>query len=243
MKGRVATSAALLLLVLCSPAFADSRDASAEAHDYMREYARCMVAGNDRTALNLVNSTIDASEFERRFPQLVGHDIIAVPRCERLVIPRGIKINFDGEPLRFALAEALVEKHWKAGSLTSFDAVAPLPLIDVEPRAQVETRLASVSGSARRSRLQADYERSVIVAWLFQFGECVVRSDPLASKAWILSAQGSVKETSVRGRMGPALGACLATGEKLSFNSDVLRGTITVSYVRLATAAALAGAK
>jgi hypothetical protein len=234
----VAKAAVLFLPLVSNFAFADSRDASSEARDYVRDYARCMVPIYHREVVDLVTSGIDAADLGRRFPQLVSTEaVLAVPLCTHLFIRTSVKVNFDGEPLRFALAEALIERDWKSSPPVNFADAPALSVVEPEPKALFEARMALISSKSRRAQLQASHDKSVAMAWLMQYGECVVRRQPVGSKAWILTVPESKDEDLIVAGLKATFGACLAEGETLNFNKGLLRGTVAVSFVRLAVLA------
>ena len=81
------------------------------------------------------------------------------------------------------------------------------------------------------------YEENQLATYLSRFGECVVRVDPAASKALLMTDRGSADERAAFGGLSTALGTCLAEGKTLNFNKASLRGSIAVNYYRLAAAA------
>jgi hypothetical protein len=228
----------VLLASVADVTTASTRGASSEAEFYMRKYARCMMSGYHKDAVALVTSTVDSSDFYKRFPSLVMRDAVGfLPRCQPVVeLPPTGKFNFDGDPLRFALAEALVEREWAAQAPTDFAAVPLLPSFKVQTRAAFDAAMASLSSVQRRADVQAAYDRSVATAWVMQFGECVARRDPVHARAWILSPLDSKAETTEIQSLSASFGECLREGEKLTFNKPLLRGAVAVSYVRLAEA-------
>jgi hypothetical protein len=225
-------------LVSTGPAHADTRAAADEIQDYMRQYAECMVLNEEAAALKLVASTIDAVDMGRDFPGLVARNIVAVPSCHRMSIRGGIAVSFDGEPLRFALAQQLVRFKWAEAGPVDFAAVPPLPKQQLETKAAHDSRVAAEPSSKRRAELEEVYAKSIATAWLFNYGECVVRREPAAAREWALSSSKAAGEGALVRRLAPAFGACLDEGESLNFDRELLRGTVAVNYVRLASAAA-----
>jgi hypothetical protein len=219
-------------------ALADAQDTSSKAFDLMRRYARCTVPNYPREALKLVTSSVDARDFDQLLPRIVIKDAIAVlPLCQPpLILPATFKITFAGEPLRFALAEALIERDWRSTGPTDFADVPALPSQPVQPREAFDAGQAKLSSRTRKAALQAEYDQSVATAWLFRFGECVVRRDGGNAKAWTLSVPNSAAETSFIRALNPSFGACLPDGKALTFNRLLLRGAMAVNYVRLAEA-------
>jgi hypothetical protein len=235
---RIAASLMVLVLGGGDLAHAAPRDSTYEVRRLMRDYARCVAPKYHREAVLLVTSTMDSSAFGKKFPSLAIKDVDAAVRfCQPpLIIPRTMRVSFLGDPLRFALAEALIERDWKSVTLADFTAVPALPAYAVRPRAELDADLARFSNRARQEQLRTDYNRTVAIAWLMQFGECVARREPQNTKVLALSDWDTPVERDALQKLGPAFGDCLAEGEQLQFNKSLLRGALAVSYVRLAEA-------
>jgi hypothetical protein len=215
---------------------AEARSEFSDARPYMRQYATCAIGAYRRDALALVTSTLDASKFERKFPQLVMRNvIIEIPICQPpLILPVNVPVSFDGEPLRMALAEALIVRDFANVDPRTLASAPPLPVMEVESRAAFESMLSKVSNPTRRTEREQAYGRALMIVWLAQFSECAVRREPGAAKAWIMTTSGSTAEMASAQAMSASFGACLQEGETLSFDKELLRGTIAVAYVRLA---------
>lgn len=72
---------------------------------------------------------------------------------------------------------------------------------------------------------------------LGKYGECVVRTNPAAAKALLLTRVETSGEARAFDALRQALGECLPEGKTLAFGKLVLRGTIAVNYYRVAHAA------
>lgn len=76
------------------------------------------------------------------------------------------------------------------------------------------------------------------VIQLGQFGYCVVRADPVATRAMVLSLPGSGNEDSALKALMPKLSRCVPKTLQISFSRSVLRGAVAEGLYRL-TAASL----
>ena len=65
----------------------------------------------------------------------------------------------------------------------------------------------------------------------------MVRVDPAAARALLLTMPESPEENARFAAMGTTFGSCLAEGETLKLGKLALRGTMAINYYRLAKAA------
>ena len=72
---------------------------------------------------------------------------------------------------------------------------------------------------------------------LHEFGECVVRSDPAAARALVLSRPATDAERAAFGALAPKLGACLSTGNDVRFTKLILANIVAETMYRLSAAA------
>jgi len=211
---------------------------AAEYRDYLAAYATCTVRDRHRSAANAVLSDLDAEGLEKKFGDIfVEKPVVWVADCPELHIAEGLAMWIRGEPLRMALAEALVKADLRDDVTASFADRAPLPLPAPEKSEERATSSASVAGERARQR----YDQRVAQTWLWAFGECVARREPVRSREWLLSRAGTAEDTAASERLAPAFGSCLPEGQKLVLDRDMLRGSVAVSYYRLAKAQPVTG--
>ena len=74
-----------------------------------------------------------------------------------------------------------------------------------------------------------------------RFAECVVRSDPIASRVLVLSQVGSTDERDAFARISPQLSSCLAQGTEIKFSKTILSGLIAEALYSLSVPAVDAG--
>ncbi|MFM5916777.1 MAG: hypothetical protein ACKOOL_04490 [Novosphingobium sp.] len=208
-----------------------------ESREYIQAYATCAVRYNHDRAAQAILSDLGIDALEHRFSDIFVHAPLAyVAGCRELVMRFRVAVTMSGEPLRFALAEQLVAADFKDKPAAGLSQSAALTHRD-PPNAEARDRLlASLSNKARRERVRSEYEAQLGLAWLSRYGECVVRSDPASSQAWIVAAEGSPAGDAALQALQPALGTCLRAGDQLKFSKEVLRGTLAVNYFRLAHA-------
>lgn len=91
----------------------------------------------------------------------------------------------------------------------------------------VPTDFSTVKDSGYRARYAEPYtssERGAIA--LEQYGECVARANPRASRALIGAIPGSAAESAALTDLAPSFGPCLSKGTEIAFSKTVLRGLI-----------------
>lgn len=211
---------------------------AAEYRDELAAYATCTVREHHGLAARAVLSDLDAEGLEKRFGDIFIEKPVAwVADCRELHIANGLAIWMKGEPLRMALAEALVKADLRDDTTVSFADRAPLhvsaPNHSGEPGAQ--------SATAVSERNQKHDDQRLVQAWLWRFGECVVRREPVLAREWLLSRAGTAEDAAASRRLAPAFGSCLPEGQKLALGKEMLRGSVAVNYYRLAKAPPVTG--
>ncbi|MDQ3246750.1 MAG: hypothetical protein M3Q52_07665 [Pseudomonadota bacterium] len=151
-----------------------------------------------------------------------------------------VMMTLPGHTMRYALADALVGLELKADVRTSFAAVPPLrhgTIAEADIRPPAGKRLS-------RDELRT-WEKSLAglrgAIFMSALGECVVRTDPAASHALLMTEVESADERTWFKTLSPALAGCTKAGETIALNPTVVRGTIAMNYYRLAKAAVPAG--
>jgi len=205
---------------------------------YMAAYALCAVRDNHDRVFQSILSDLDDESLEFRYNDVfVKNPVRWASNCRELHIAATEQVYFKGDPLRHALALRLMQVDMAADHTTSFADKAPLSHRAPPSHEVLEKQLAATDNANRRARLQQAYDEAFSLAWLPHFGECVARRDPQATHAWVLATPGSLAESDVLTALNASLGACLVEGRQLHFSKSILRGTLAVSYYRLAMAA------
>lgn len=126
------------------------------------------------------------------------------------------RLQFENSLLRGSLYEIMFEKDFGDEDGVDFSST---PAIDY-----TQGRL-----------LESDAERMQV--GLRQFADCVVRAEPVASRALILSDPADEDESESFAALNPHFRACLSAGAELAFSKPVLRSLIAESLYRLSAAA------
>ena len=189
----------------------------------MHDFARCVVKkrGNQAEAALMANAT--NREISADYRRLIDSN------CMR----SNSGMVFKNDLFRYALADALVNEQFNAEGPDDFSDRAPLEHVAAPTQAQIDGELTKIRGEKARQRHQESNAQLIVNRWLSQFGECVVRHDPVKSRQWLLSNPGTPEETASINALQPAFNACLGSGT-LTFNRTVMRGTVALNYFRLA---------
>lgn len=197
----------------------------------VHDYAICVVKRRASEASEALLSDIDNVTLMKRYHSLIDGD------CLTRSLHASVKMSFPGDLYRYALADALFARELANYTLPDLSDVPPL-----ERRALPDAPKppAANASKSEKSRYQDDldhYVQAEAFRAVGEYGECVVRKNPSAAKALLLTNPETPAETSSFNALRPALGECLPEGRTFAFGKLVLRGTIAVNYYRLAHAA------
>lgn len=225
----------LVLPLLAAAALQADRDwsevSSKEARQMVHDYGACVVRKQQRRASEAMLAEISNGQLMRRYPQLIDG------KCMKVPIGQTAQMRFKGQQFRYALADALVQTELAASPVPSFGAVPRLSHVAPIPPSRVSDKGKPLK-EARYQELLREYHEDQAFALLSRYGECVVRVEPAASKALLLTDPASAAEATAFTALRTAFGTCLAEGETLSFGKVALRGTVASNYYRLAKASA-----
>jgi hypothetical protein len=146
-----------------------------------------------------------------------------------------VKMQFTGDFMKYALADALVRLEYGVAPITDFAAVAPLQH-EQPDLAKFTPPPGKKLKPAQLQSLEESKNTALGYAYLAQFGECVVRANPSAAYRLLMSAPTTPEETVAFAEVTPAARNCLEVGRTLALNKATLRGTVAYNYFRLAKA-------
>ena len=201
-----------------------------EARALIERYGDCIILKRRKAASEAILSNAYSGVIRRKYPTLIDGKCLQAPRGMTAMV------SFSGEHLKYALADALFEAELSQSAPPNVEAVPPLQRGSPYPAPKPPTANASKSIIADYQKASRNYDlwRASDVA--SQFGECVVRSNPLGARELLRTEPETAAESAAFGSLSGALGDCLAAGEKLTFSKQVLRGTVAINYYRLAKA-------
>lgn len=196
------------------------------------KFGQCVVQRHRDAAARFV---LEQSEDARKslIPMIADGDclVLATPQAG----PGAVQMKLTGDFMKYALADALVRQQF--GSRAIADVAQVAPLVHEQPDL---TKYEPKPGKTLKPKQLAELEQkkfqAAAYAYLAEYGECVVRADPAASYALLMTKPETTWETAAIGPLQPALQKCLDAGSTITLNKGSLRGTIAYNYYRLAVA-------
>ncbi len=159
-----------------------------------------------------------SEQFLAMFPNSPEAGRAGLALASDLCLDNG-QLRFKYTLFRGALFEALYMSRFRARPAADIEHA---PAIDYSLGATPETNPASV----------------VTETALRNFADCVVRANPGAARALILSKVTSKEESAAFATLQTGLNACLSRGVELSFSRPILRGLVAEVLYRLSAAKA-----
>jgi hypothetical protein len=193
------------------------------------DYGDCIVKREAARASAAILAGLGSNELLDRYPQLMQESCLHNRLGER------VEVRFAGDQYRFAIADALVRQELAQVPPPILDDVAPLDHRGPAAPPTTDAKGRPLQGRALEQAMRS-YEVDRAAHYMWRYGECVVRLDPAAAKALLLTEPASPEEGAQFAAMGAALDTCLGEGRTLEFGKAALRGTIAVNYYRLAKA-------
>ena len=153
------------------------------------------------------------------------------------------KVTVDGQQIEVPQGATVLQACELAGT--------PAPVLTGVPRLDHREPKGPPSATDAKGRplkqkdyqkALADYEEAKAFSFLSRYGECVVRVDPAAARALLLTEPASAEEASRFAAMQTALATCMPPDQSLEFSKVTLRGTVAINYYRLSNAAQTTGA-
>ena len=201
-----------------------------ETRKVVHEYGECIVKHNQRRASAAILANADNAELMRKYGSLIDGKCLGRPSV-------AVEARFKGDQYRYALADALVRKELASMAAPDLTGVPQLDHRDPgEPPAAVDKKGKPLKQKDYQEALER-YRIAQGYTYLSRYGECVVRSNPGAARALLLTKPESADEKQQFNALANALSVCVPEGETMSFGKLALRGTVAVNYYRLAKAA------
>jgi hypothetical protein len=196
----------------------------------MRDYSACVVKQKrDLAAAALLDSATNEQILKNYKGLIIGD-------CLKQATIYGGTMRFGGDLYRYALAEALVNEELRDITFMSFDDRATLAHHELPTKEAFEQALAAAKSKRKKEQVEKSFEDAVSNSWLSRFGECVVRSDPTRSKAWLLAKPSTPAEDAQVSALKPVFNSCLTGNGSMKFNRITMRGLVALNYFRLARA-------
>jgi hypothetical protein len=216
-------AAAAICASLSVPAGAANR--GGEARAMMNRFAQCSVQRQPDLARRFVldpGTRPTPSELEK----------VAPPECLWSAGRDVIQLDMRGALYRGALAEQLIRSDLSDWPVLDPASLPALEWPDPQRPSMKDEKGRALSASAQKEAGRR-YVASVADNRVMPLGECVVRADPVGSRAALLTEEDSADELAKLKSMAPTIARCLAKGEAPKFNRTTLRAALAISYYRL----------
>ncbi|TFI56993.1 hypothetical protein E2493_17280 [Sphingomonas parva] len=223
-----------ILAATASAAAAEDLSAR-ETRKLVDKYARCIVAARPIKAAEALVANVDTQTMVRDYTRLID------PACLLHTRSSVVSARFPGDSYRYALADALVRRELAALPAPELANVAPLTYRPLPEPPRPLPEGAGWKAKKEQEEAQDRYLDAAAYDFAARYGECVVRADPVGTKAVLLSEPASAEETTRFAAIVGALQTCVAPGRTQAFTRIVLRGAMAVAYYRLAHAAGRVG--
>lgn len=202
----------------------------AETRATLAGYGRCVVKRAYGKAAEYVLDTSSLDFDSKRYGELTSPDCLV---HAAVINNYAIALKMPGDMLRFALADALAARDLADFDPSKIKTAQALVFPTIDPAA-----FAPKPGKYSAKNL-AKLEEDKVMAQgriaFWRYGDCVVRTDPHGART-LLRSEPTSGETAAFQALMPALSSCLMKGEQFKSNRTMLRGTIALSYYRLAKA-------
>lgn len=208
-----------------------------ETREVVQQFAHCVVKRQPRLASQFI---LDRSTLavDRPYQGLAdGYCLgdVADPFYDT------VGLRLSDASMRFILAEELLRPELATIDPASLPAAPALALpILREKDYQPETNRPYSQDELKKFDEARQHDQLAIVE--YRFGECVVRSDPNGSRAFLQTAEGSDAEGAALQALMPSLGGCVEKGAQFKLDRTMLRGTLAFNYYGLAHAPRVAQA-
>lgn len=231
----MASTFALALLAAAAP----QADAAATKESRMTQvrYGECVIAREYKAAREFVlNPLLEEPALQRLTAKVTDGKCLIKSAPSSL---GSVRMRFPLDTMRFSLAEALVRREFAAGPVMGIEAAAPLSQLRFDP-AFYEPKPGQKLSPKELEDLKFRRDYRLARAFLGEFGECVVRANPAASHALLLTSPVTPEESRAFNSLSAVFGNCIAGGPNMSLDKSVIRGTVALNYYRLAHAPRIA---
>ncbi len=184
----------------------------------LKDFARCNVKAHRDDVRKYLLEDLGQAETAK-----LREKALSVSCLESEMGPGDLRLRLTGVSLQGALAEQMLSVDGLLSRPLDVAAIAPLHHSDLSP-----DDLKKLDAPA-----QAE---SLAQAYVFRFGECVIRADIAGSDALLRSEPDSDAESAAFGQLMPAFRSCVEVNHTLAGDKIEIRGTIAYNYYRLASA-------
>lgn len=184
----------------------------------LKDFARCNVKAHHEDVRNYLLEDVGEAETAKLRRKALTYNCL-----DSAIGPDDLQMSLTGVSLQGSLAEQMLSVDGLLSRPLDVGFIAPLHHSDLNP-----DDLKKLDADARA--------QSIAQAYVFRFGECVVRADAAGSAALLKTEADSVAENAAFNKLMPAFRSCVETNRTLTGDKIEIRGTIAYNYYRLAFA-------
>jgi hypothetical protein len=202
-----------------------------ETRRIMADFARCTVKRHRAEAVSYVLDPARHTPDER--PKKLADSYCLI----NLTILKNadVALVLPGDMMRYAIADVLLAEEFPSFSPNLIENAAPLNHPQPNP-SDFTPKPGKRYTPEQLQRIAEARVRALVRVAFAQYGECVVRTDPVGSHALINSKASSPQEFGAIQALMPAFAECLPEGQQFKSNAAMLRGVVAVNFYRLAHA-------
>ena len=225
-----------LILATALPVSASARPVTVlskeEGRRVLAFMGECVVKREHDLARSLVLSGGDWGQLDRSGKRLIQGECL--PKSSMVSV-------MTNDTMLGSLAEALIKTDGTALPAAGLAQIAPLAYVEPTP-VRTTDKAGKPLAQDRIESQQRGIAKKVLANTRLRFGECIVRREPVLSRAVIDTAIETDAELTAIKALAPVMSKCLAPGDTAGFDRETLRGAFAVALYRLSHAATSNGA-
>lgn len=196
----------------------------------LQEFGACAIRKHPALAREMITN-FAAYSLDDKYLKVLDPDCLGV-------VADGMKLP-GGTEARFMIAQALVRDELRDISPTLTAApLLPYPQITEKDFAAFQ----KLPLKKRDEAIDKFKARASAALAALAFGECVARSAPADSRAFVVAPSKSNDEMKAASALAPSLSRCVNKGQQFTIDKTGLRGVLAVALYRLAAASRSRGA-
>lgn len=230
LRSIVIATLAMVISSASVPAYAKGEwkaKQAAYSRKVMQEFAQCVVERYPAIAREFVIMSPYERVEKQKYEKLTSGKCLGL-RSGILKMP---SVYYQG-----ALANQLVIEELGNGFVLEPANIGPLTWPKPIPPTKVDAKSGKPLPEATIIALQKGYNLSLGFHYIALLGECIVRNDPVGSRAVINAKVDSAEEITSLKAMSATIAGCVATGQTIKFNRTNLRNSLALSYYQLGQA-------
>jgi hypothetical protein len=207
---------------------------------FLADYGACIVKREPELAAAAVTGDLDFSRGSPEGKRLMQRECVDANELANTNAGFVGKLRMGDNFMRGAIADALFARD--AARLTATDFSGVPALVNAEPwPVRLKDRNGSDLPADAIARQQKRFDEKMADLQRNRMAECVARAAGPQVRAMLGTPIDTPAELDALKAVAPAIGPCVPAGITAGFDRMTLRGALSIAYVRLASAAKVAG--